>query len=47
MKVLVLPLTAMAAILIFSLWAGGYVQQQGGVQPMNFFIEPGAQKADA
>ena len=26
MKVLVLPLTAMAAILIFSLWAGGYVQ---------------------
>lgn len=28
MKNLVLPLTAMAAILIFSLWAGRYVQNQ-------------------
>lgn len=28
MKNLVLPLTAMAAILIFSLWAGHYVQDQ-------------------
>ena len=43
MKVLVLPLTAMAAILIFSLWAGGYVQQQ--TESWEQLLEQAAQAA--
>ena len=43
MKVLVLPLTAMAAILIFSLWAGGYVQQQ--TESWEQLLEQAAQSA--
>ena len=43
MKVLVLPLTAMAAILIFSLWAGSYVQQQ--TESWEQLLEQAAQSA--
>lgn len=43
MKVLVLPLTAMAAILIFSLWAGSYVQQQ--TESWEQLLEQAAQAA--
>ena len=43
MKVLVLPLTAMAAILIFSLWVGSYVQQQ--TESWEQLLEQAAQSA--